>query len=263
MVKTGWHGAGFRFGMNPPAQIDSGRFVSSVAPTALDTATLLTHYYPLIERVVHSMLKALPTHADREELKSVGLTGLIRALDRYDPSRAQTFPAYACLRIRGAILDELRKQDVMPRSGRCKLRRLQDAIQRLEARHGRTPHDAEIAAELKLTASGLERLREKAQRSEVISLDASGPEDDNYLHETIADPTVAPVHSGLEHREQVSALTDQIGHLPERQQRVLAMYYNEGLRLIEIAEAFGVTEARISQIHSQALATLRRRMGAA
>lgn len=206
------------------------------------------------------MLKFLPSHADREELESIGLTGLIRALDRYDHHRAETFPAYACLRIRGAILDELRRMDPLPRSGRSKLRKLEACVQRLELELGRTPRDQEIADALELTLGELEQLRHKARRTETVSLDAPAPGAENSnLHETIANPEDKPVYRDLEYREQVEQLLEHIKALPERQQRILAMYYNQGLRLVDIAEAFGVTEARICQIHGQALACLRRK----
>ncbi|MGF1453737.1 MAG: FliA/WhiG family RNA polymerase sigma factor [Opitutales bacterium] len=228
-----------------------------------DSAELLNHYYPLVQRVVNSMMRFLPANADREELHSVGLGGLVRALERYRPDRARTFAAYACLRIRGAILDELRRMDTLPRSSRHQLRQLEAAVQELEQRHGRAPTDAEIAAELGVSASELERLRQKATPSQLVSLDAPLPTgEDRSFHDTIADPDDRPVYGDLEHREQIAELVRQLEVLPDRQRRILAMYYNEGLRLADIAEAFGVTEARICQIHSQALATLRRRMSA-
>lgn len=224
---------------------------------------LLKEHYPLVNTVVKSMLSYLPRCADAEELHSVGVTGLMAAVQKYDPKQSGTFKAYASMRIRGAILDELRRMDSLPRTRRAKVRELNKVVEELEQQHGRAPRDEEIADAMGLTLSELERYQEKARPVVVVSLDGTaGTDDENdvNLHEAIADENSRPCYEGLEKGEFIDLMADMLQQLPDRQKKVLAMYYYEGMRLAEIAEVFGVSEARICQIHTQALAVLRRNL---
>lgn len=221
---------------------------------------LLEQYYPLVYSVVQRMLPRLPQCADVDELCSVGLTGLVAAVRNYRSEQAATFKSYAMLRIRGAVLDELRKMDLLPRGSRMKWKRLQQVVGDLEQRLGRVPGQTEIAREMGLTELQLEDYQRKARPVRIFSLDQDpvSEEGDLNLHDSIPDETVKPSYAGMEERELVDRVRVCVRALPERQQRVIDLYYYGGKRLAEIAEIFGVTEARICQIHSQALESLRR-----
>ncbi|QYY36156.1 FliA/WhiG family RNA polymerase sigma factor [Ruficoccus sp. ZRK36] len=232
-------------------------------PRKLDNCQheLLEEHYPLVNTVVKSMLSYLPRCADFEELHSVGVTGLVAAVQKFDPEQSGTFKAYASLRIRGAILDELRRMDSLPRTRRAKVRELSKVVEELEQKLGRAPQDAEVADAMGLTMAELERYQQKARPIVLVSLDGAGGQDEDTeatLHEAIADQNSRPCYEDLEKSEYIEMMVELIEELPERQRKVLAMYYHEGMRLAEIAEVFGVSEARICQIHTQALGTLRR-----
>ncbi|WP_269540740.1 FliA/WhiG family RNA polymerase sigma factor [Cerasicoccus fimbriatus] len=223
---------------------------------------LIEEFYPLVRTIVNSMLSHLPTCADADELHSVGVTGLIAAIDRYEPRHAKTFRSYAGTRIRGAILDELRRMDALPRTRRAKVRKMRATVEKLEQKLGRTPNDAELAKELKLSGKQYEKFRASAEPVMFVSLDqgnsATSSDEEPNLHETIADDRDVPVLQRLERTEMISEVSQLIESLPERQRSIIFQYYYEGKRLSDIAEVFGVTEARICQIHSQAVAKLRR-----
>ncbi|MGE9292983.1 MAG: sigma-70 family RNA polymerase sigma factor [Puniceicoccales bacterium] len=232
-------------------------------PRKLDNCQhgLLEEHYPLVNTVVKSMLSYLPRCADFEELHSVGVTGLVAAVQKFDPEQSGTFKAYASLRIRGAILDELRRMDSLPRTRRAKVRELSKVVEELEQKLGRAPQDAEVADAMGLTLAELERYQQKARPIVLVSLDGAGGQDEDSevnLHESIADQNSRPCYEDLEKSEYIEMMVELIEELPERQRKVLAMYYHEGMRLAEIAEVFSVSEARICQIHTQALGTLRR-----
>lgn len=227
---------------------------------------LIHRYLPLVGKVVGYLMPRLPGCADFEELHSIGTLGLLSAIDRYDPAQKQTFGGYAQMRIRGAILDELRRMDSLPRSRRKDLRRIQDAVSTLEQKHGRAPYDAEVAEALGISPAELDTLRSRVQPMLVVSLDSTlplaGSADGGEVnfHETVADERTLPAIDRLERKEMVGLLGQVLGQLPERQRDVLVMYYYKGLRLGEIATVFGVTEARICQIHTQALASMRQHL---
>ncbi|GHC04972.1 FliA/WhiG family RNA polymerase sigma factor [Cerasicoccus arenae] len=222
---------------------------------------LIEEYYPLVRAVVNGMLAHLPSCADADELHSVGVTGLVAAIDRYEPKHAKTFKSYAGTRIRGAILDELRRMDALPRTRRAKVRQLRQTVDKLEQTLGRAPNDSEIAKELKLSAKQYDRFRVNAETIHFVSLDqshATKRDDEPNLHETIADERDEPVFQRLERNEMIGEVAELINQLPERQRSIIIQYYYEGKRLSDIAEVYGVTEARICQIHTQAVAKLRR-----
>jgi RNA polymerase sigma factor for flagellar operon FliA len=165
------------------------------------------------------------------------------------------------MRIRGAILDELRRLDCLPRTARAKARKLQEVIQRLEQRFGRAPNDEEIRGELELSPKEFKRMMSRVRPISFVSLDgayANADPDAPDLHESIADETHTPCFEKMQKQELITMIGRKIKQLPERQQKILAMYYFEGMRLAEIAEVFGVTEARICQIQGQALGQLRK-----
>ena len=146
--------------------------------TIADRNRLLEEHYPLVENVVKSMLSYLPRCADFEELRSVGTTGLIAAVQKYDPEQSGTFKAYASMRIRGAILDELRRMDSLPRTRRAKVRELNRVVEELEQKLGRAPRNEEIAKAMGLTLAELERYQEKARPVVLLSLDGAPAQED-------------------------------------------------------------------------------------
>lgn len=225
------------------------------------TAEALESFRPLVKKVVLGMARRLPAHVDREDLLSVGMYGLVSAAQRYDASQGHTFEAYAVLRIRGAVLDELRRLDCLPRSARAKAREVQEATRRLEQKHGRTPTESELQADLGLSKGDFARTMRQTRPVSFFSLDQGNVADDgrkSSLHECFADETQTPGYVDLQREELLEMVADKISVLPERQQKVLALLYFEEMRLAEVASIFGVTEARICQIRTQALNSLRR-----
>lgn len=226
---------------------------------SISQTELIERFLPMVRSIVERVRINLPSHIEVAELYSVGVTGLIAAVRNFDHARGKTFAGYVSVRVRGAILDELRRLDWCPRRTRAKARKLRDTISELEQIHGREPTAPEIRAELGLTANEYERLLEEVRPVTFVALDDGGTANSEgaSLHDTIADHDAPNVRDLLEKDELVSLVSERIDQLPENQRKVLAMYYFEGLRLAEIAEVFGVTESRICQIHSQAILVLR------
>jgi len=225
---------------------------------AVDPDALVLRHLSLVKIIVAKMRSNLPPHTDFEELESAGTMGLISAARLFDPSRGYTFETYASIRIRGAILDELRKLDMMPRSVRSKTRKLQQTVQVLEQRLGRAPNDHEIRDELGLKEKKYRRMRAQTEPITVVHLDRSPDGSDLDLHEVIRDDTQRPCFERVEKAELYELVADKIEELPEQQRKVLALYFHEEMRLAEIGQVLGVSEARVSQIRSQALGTLRK-----
>ncbi len=249
--------------------------ISSACPTTTPDLTsavpvrmepeLVEQYLPLVRKVVMSLAKHLPPQVDVDDLHSVGTMGLIAAVRRYDVQQEKTFEAYAVMRIRGAVLDELRRLDSLPRTARAKARQLQETTQRLEQCLGREPSESEVSDALGMQLGDFRRMKCQVRPLSFLSLDnrqSVSSEQDADLHEAIADEHQSMGSDECQQTELVSLLRDKIALLPDRQRRVLAMIYFEEMRLSEIADVFGVTEARVCQIRSQAIANLRRQMQA-
>jgi len=244
---------------------------SEAHPTALATrpltpqqCELVEKHYPQVRTVVSQMRHSLPSCADLDELHSVGLTGLIAAVRRFNVSQTKTFEAYAAMRIRGAILDELRRLDWMPRSARHRARELRKTVDNLEQNLGRTPTSEETREQLGLNRIDFDKLQLRVQPIRFLPLDKPVERDNGNglmlsLHESIADENTPPTHANMEHEETLHALSRTLTLLPDRHRQVLLLYYFHNRKLSEIAEAFKVTEARICQIHGQALQLLRQR----
>ena len=224
---------------------------------------MILEYLPLVKTVVGRLQMSLPSHVDAEDLHSAGLIGLLDALRHYNPRLGSNFESYARVRIRGAIFDELRRMDWVPRSIHRKARKVQKTIADLEQRQGRQPTPAELAAELGMTLADYHQLLDEIRPATFVCLDAAmNPEhDDSPSHyEMLADPNQCDPLAEVEHRETVLQLAGFLERLPSAQKKVLALYYYENLRLREIAEVFGLTESRICQIHSQAILALKAMM---
>jgi RNA polymerase sigma factor FliA len=229
---------------------------------------LILTYAPLVKYVAGRLGSGLPAHVDEGDLVSYGLLGLIGAIERYDPDRDVKFETYAIARIKGAIIDELRAMDWVPRPVRARARDIERAIAELEKKHMRAPTDEEIAEKLGITQEELETSLSEIGRTSIAALDelwtiASSGGDQIALIDTIEDTTGPEPQSALAQTELKEALGEAIARLPEREKLVVTLYYYEELTLREIGEVLGVTESRVSQLHTKAILRLRARFSAA
>ena len=222
--------------------------------------SLVEEYLPLVRTTVGRLAMSLPSHVSQDDLNSAGLLGLLHALRSFDPTAGASFETYARIRVRGAIFDELRRMDWVPRLIHDKSRKIQNAIAELEQALGRSPSEAETASALGIDMDTYERWMEEIRPVTFVCLDSAGHpgnEDSNSLHESIIDHSQESPSDGASRNELKELIFKKLSSLPDTQRKVLSLYYVEGLRLREIAAAFGLTESRISQIHSQAVLALR------
>jgi RNA polymerase sigma factor for flagellar operon FliA len=218
---------------------------------------LAEEYLPLVRHVVARIAMNLPAHVDSDELFQVGSVGLVNASRSFDEKRGVAFKTYAFALIRGAILDELRRLDVVPRSTREKIRAMDAAAAKLAQQLDRPPAPAEVAAALGTSETNVFELIRAARTVAMLSLDdgASSPEA-LLVRDILPCPHSIDPSDAASQAELIEAVATRIGALPEAERRVITMYYREGLLLREIGEVLGVTESRVSQIHSRALARL-------
>jgi RNA polymerase sigma factor for flagellar operon FliA len=227
---------------------------------------LILTYAPLVKYVAGRLGSGLPAHVDEGDLVSYGLLGLIGAIERYEPDRDVKFETYAIARIKGAIIDELRAMDWVPRSVRSRAREIERAMSELEAKLGTAPTDEEIAAKVGITVAELEESLSEIARSSIAALDelwtVSGSDGDQVaLIDTIEDTHGPEPQTALAATEMREALGEAISRLPEREKLVVTLYYYEELTLREIGEVLGVTESRVSQLHTKAILRLKARLG--
>src|SRR5438552_8982807 len=225
---------------------------------------LIVTYSPLVKYVAGRLGSGLPAHVDEGDLVSYGLLGLIGAIERYDPDSDVKFETYAIARIKGAIIDELRAMDWVPRSVRSRAREIERAIGELERKLHRAPTDEEIAKKVGITEAELEESLTEISRSSIAALDelwtvSSSGGDQIALIDTIEDTEAPDPQSSLSATEMREAIGEAIARLPEREKLVVTLYYYEELTLREIGEVPGVTESRVSQLHTQALLRLKSR----
>ncbi|MGF1449107.1 MAG: sigma-70 family RNA polymerase sigma factor [Opitutales bacterium] len=221
---------------------------------------LVESYLPLVKSIVSRMRIYFPSHIDPEDIYSVGVSGLITASRNFDPKKGHSFGNYASLRVRGALLDELRRIDWMPRIDRINAKKYRKAVEELEQRLNREASDEEICKELGLTKEQHERMREQRRSIYMVPLDSAPTSDDPEspsLHDAISDATQMNGRDVAEDNETLELLRERLKELPDTPRRVLTMYYLQGMRLAEIAAVFNLTESRICQIHSQAIVGLR------
>ncbi|MBP6307741.1 MAG: FliA/WhiG family RNA polymerase sigma factor [Opitutaceae bacterium] len=227
---------------------------------SLDEKDLIERFLPLVRNVVDRIKLNLPPHVDADDLYSVGITGLIAAVKKYDPAQGHTFAAYATTRIRGAILDELRRMDWCPRRARAKARKLKEAIIEVEQRLGRAATEEEVRTHLGLSAKEYAKWMEEAKPVCFVNIDATTDHEDSdgaSLHELIADESDVSVRDRMEKDELMKLVSQRIEELPDIPKKILSMYYFENMRLAEIATVFSLTESRICQIHAQTVLGLR------
>ncbi len=223
---------------------------------------LILHYSPLVKYVAGRVGVGLPPNIEQSDLVSYGIFGLIDAIEKFDLERSIKFETYAISRIRGAIIDELRAIDWIPRSVRYKAREVEKAYARLEAELHRTPTEPEVAAEMGISLAELHAIFSQVSFVNVVALDellsVGGEKGDKLsLVDTLEDPKAQDPVMAFESEETKYLLAKAINHLPEREKIVVTLYYYEGLTLAEIGKVLGVTESRICQMHTKAVLQLR------
>lgn len=222
---------------------------------------LIEHYSPLVKFVAGRIGAGLPSSVDPGDLVSAGVFGLIDAVERFDPDRGVKFETFAVPRIRGAVFDGLRSLDWVPRSVRSRAREVEAAYSELEARLGRAPTDEELAGHLRISSAEFQKWLSSIASTTVGPLDralAAGAEPRSLAGETPESPGALVEESDLRR-----LVRQEVMKLPEREKLVMSFYYDEGLTLAEIGSVLGVTESRVSQIHTKAVLHLRSRLAAA
>ena len=225
----------------------------------LDRNAMIKQYQPLVRRLAHHMMAKLPANVQVDDLIQVGLLGLSDALTRYEAAQGVQFETFATQRIRGAMLDELRGNDWMSRGSRKSQKEIEQAMRRLEHTLGRSPIESEIAAELNMSLADYQTLLGKVRGTQLVYIEdmARGQDDeDSFLDRHVADETADPL-SMLRDQRIRQALVQAIKNLPEREQFIMSMYYEQDMNLKEIAAVLEVTESRVCQLHSQSIARLR------
>jgi RNA polymerase sigma factor for flagellar operon FliA len=225
------------------------------APTRWARDRLVERYTPLVRVVAHRVMAGLPTHVDHADLTQSGIFGLIDAIERFDPERCPRFESFAVQRIRGAILDELRAQDWVPRTVRGRVRELERAQERLERRLQRAATDREIAAEMHLPLRDVQGLIRQVQVLSVEALDEIGGGVADLFTDAAPDPM-----SVVQARETMRQLNAAVAGLGERDRTVVQLYYLENRTLAEIGRMLGVTESRVCQLHARLVGRLRGRL---
>ncbi len=220
---------------------------------------LLEQYTPLVKRIAQHLLLRLPSSVVLDDLVQAGMIGLLEAAKRFDPGKGASFDTYAGIRIRGAIIDEVRRGDWTPRSVHRNGRRVTEAIRAVEFRTGRDATDVEVAAELQISVADYHALLQDSQDSRLFSIDELSHDDDDSVGMQFEgkDPGPDQIFQTDAFRQ---ALAVAIESLPEREKLVMALYYDEELNLKEIGSILGVSESRVSQIHSQAAMRLKSRL---
>lgn len=227
---------------------------------------LILHYSPLVKYVAGRVSSGLPPSVEFGDLVSYGVFGLLDAIDKYDPDRGIKFETYAIARIKGAIIDELRADDWVPRSVRFKAREIERAYVALESELRRIPTDEEVAEKLGVSLDEYNNLLGKLSLISLVALDelwtVSGDRPDKIsLADTVEDVKVKDPSKTFEIEEMKDMIADAINHLPERERIVVSLYYFEGLTMREIGEVLSVTESRVCQMHTKAILRLRARLG--
>ena len=227
----------------------------------LETNAMLKQYSPLVRRLAHQMIAKLPANVEIDDLIQVGLIGLTDALSRFDAAQGVQFETFATQRIRGAMLDELRGSDWMSRGNRKQQRDIEAAVHKLQQKLGRAPSEGEIAKEMGLSLADYQEMLGKVRGTQLVYLeDMTGDDGDaDYLDRHVADENENPL-AMLQDQRMRMALVEAIKHLPEREQHVMSMYYEQDMNLKEIAAVLGVTESRVCQLHSQSIARLRAKL---
>lgn len=224
--------------------------------------SLIIHYSPLVKFVAGRVAAGLPRNVDQNDLASYGVFGLIDAIDKFEPERGFKFETYAINRIKGAILDELRSLDWVPRSVRAKAREIERSMVELEHKLQRSPSDEELAKHMGTDVAAIQDdLAEIAQLGfAALDQTVGSGETMTTLKDLVADTSGMSPEAAFQAEETRRALVDSINRLPDRERLVVTLYYYEGLTLAEIGDVLGVTESRVCQIHAKTVISLRNRL---
>lgn len=222
-----------------------------------DQAVVVKHA-PLVKRIAYHLISRLPPSVQPDDLIQAGMIGLLEASRHYDATQGASFETYAGIRIRGAMLDEIRRSDWAPRSVHKKARMVAQAVRQIENQTGRDARDHEVAGALGVSLEEYHQLLQAASGYKVLRFDDMNPGDESHV-DTFMDDSGTPL-DGLQKEDFRQQLAEAIAGLPERERLVMALYYDEELNLREIGEVLGVSESRICQIHSQAVIRLQARM---
>ncbi len=228
----------------------------------LDRNALIRQYQPLVRKLAHHMMAKLPANVQVDDLIQVGLMGLSEALTRFEATQGVQFETFATQRIRGAMLDELRENDWVSRGVRKSQKEIEVSMRKLEHQLGRSPMESEIAKDLGMTLSDYQTLLGKVRGTQLVYLEDmthNQDDDDSFLDRHLGDPDADPLNV-LRNQRLRSALVAAIKNLPEREQYIMSMYYEQDMNLKEIAAVLDVTESRVCQLHSQSIARLRAKM---
>jgi RNA polymerase sigma factor for flagellar operon FliA len=228
----------------------------------LDRNALIRQYQPLVRKLAHHMMAKLPANVQVDDLIQVGLIGLSEALTRFESTQGVQFETFATQRIRGAMIDELRENDWASRGTRKSQKDIEEAMRRLEHRLGRSPLESEIAADLSMSLTDYQSLLSKVRGTQLVYLEdmsRNSDDEDSFLDRHMGDAEADPVNILRDHRLR-EALVAAIKNLPEREQFIMSMYYEQDMNLKEIAAVLDVTESRVCQLHSQSIARLRAKM---
>jgi RNA polymerase sigma factor for flagellar operon FliA len=219
---------------------------------------VVLRYAPLVKRIAYHLMTRLPPSVQADDLIQAGMIGLIEAARNYDASQGASFETYAGIRIRGAMLDEIRKSDWTPRSLHRKVRQVTEAIRSIERDEGRDARDVEVARRMGIPLDEYHQILQDASGHKVFSLEDL-PVGEDSVAEGLSGPIKGPLES-IEMEKFREALAEAIGTLPERERLVMSLYYDEELNLREIGAVLGVSESRVCQIHGQAMMRLKSRM---
>lgn len=246
--------------------MEKSQSTEQIEISAANTEQIIIEYSPMIKYVANRIAMRLPPHVEVDDLISVGVLGLLDAIEKYDSSRGAKFKTYAEFRVRGSILDELRSLDWVPRSIRQKATQMDNVTQRLQGKYGRPPEDEEIAEELGLDMNEFFTAMNDTRSMPILSLEDLGinketGEQQNLLDCLIGDSEADPATQiRLDELKQIIA--QGIDTLPEKERLMISLYYYEELTMKEIGEVLGITESRVSQIHSKAVFRLRTKLKA-
>jgi RNA polymerase sigma factor for flagellar operon FliA len=222
---------------------------------------LLEQYMPMVKRLAHHMMGRLPPSVEEDDLVQAGMIGLLDAVSRYDEEQSAQFEAYAIQRIRGSMIDELRQLDWMPRSARQSMRKIEQAINILQHRLGRQPSESEIAEHMDVPLTAYQTMLGDARGHQLLYFEDFGEsdEDESFLDKQAASEDSMPLPQLLDANLRACIIAG-IENLPEREQLLMSLYYEQDFNLREISEVFGVSESRICQLHGQAIARLRAKL---
>jgi len=246
-----------------PAAVAAAPATPATAAVTYNKDNLLTRFAPLVRHVVERIATTLPRNVDHEDLYSAGVLGLLDAHAKFDAHKGVKFETYAVWRIKGAVLDQLRALDWASRSMRRKARNLDGVTRQLDQRLGRAASDEEVAKEMRMSREDFYRMLDQVRGAVLVSLDEarSGDEQEpTTLADHLPDPNAIDLQERLAEEEDKLLLLRLLDQLPEQERVVVALYYYEHMTLKEIGRALGISESRVSQVHTRAMSRLRLRL---